>query len=213
MRIPPLIWPFFHLFARFVVRLFAPRFRSTGRHHLPARGPILLAPNHTSDADPTLMVAAMRLRGWYMAKQEIWDDFPLVGAFITRIQAFPVDTSRNDRAALQFALELLQSGETLVIFPEGECSRTGELQELEPGALMIALRAGVPIIPVGIAHATKILPYAQLRPRFTLAPVRVHFGEPIYFDDLSELPRREQRAQASQRLQAGIRQAVAIAQR
>jgi 1-acyl-sn-glycerol-3-phosphate acyltransferase len=213
MQIPPLLFPFFHLFARTLVRLFAPRFYATGRRNIPHRGPIILAPNHTSDLDPTLMVVSMRRRGWYMAKQEIWDDYPLVGKFIERIQAFPVDTSKNDRGALEFAFKLLKRGEALVIFPEGHCSKNGELQELEPGAVMIALRSKVPIIPVGISGATNVLPYAQLRPRFSLKPLRVHFGEPITFDDLADLPRREQRTVATQRLREAIAAAVEVASR
>jgi 1-acyl-sn-glycerol-3-phosphate acyltransferase len=211
MQIPPKFFPFFHLFARFLVRFFAPRFRATGRRHIPHRGPVILAPNHLSDADPTIMVAAMLRRGWYMAKKEIWDDFPLVGKFIERIQAFPVDTSKNDRGALQFALDLLARGEAVVIFPEGHCSRDGELQELEAGAIMLALRAKVPIVPVGIAHSNKIQPYAQLIPRFTLEPVRVHFGPPLDFSHLAELSRREQRVVAAQQLETAIRQAVQVA--
>lgn len=205
------LFPFLHLIMRFVMRCFAPRLRITGKHNVPFRGAVLLTPNHTSDGDPPFLYVALRRAAWYMAKRELWIGYPKLGAFMDRVQTFPVDRDNMDRAALQTALDLLARGEVLVVFPEGKISPTGELAALEAGAMMLAIKSGAPVVPVGIVGSTKVLPYQQTRPRFTLGRVRVHFGPPLTFADLADLPRREQRRLAMERLETALRDAVRVA--
>jgi len=204
------VFPTGHLVLRGLVRLLAPRWQVTGRGHIPRRGPVLLAPNHISDGDPP-MVAASALRPlWFMAKAPLFD-IPVLGPWMRFCRAFPVERDGMDRAALRFTEGLLERGQAVVIFPEGQCSPTGELAPLMPGVVMLALRTGVPIVPVGICGSNSILPYSVVVPRPTLARVQVHFGPPVGFSDLSELPSREQRQQANARLAGVLRHAVEVA--
>ena len=203
--------PFGRLAMRFFVAIMAPRLRVTGRHRIPRRGAVIIAPNHLSNADPPLLFHSMPRAMWYMAKRELFE-MPVVAPVIRFLQTFPVEQEGIDRAAIQYAEQLLRHGQGLVIFPEGKCSINGELGPVLPGATLLALRTGVPIIPVGIYGTERIVPYAEMVPRPTLAPVRVHFGAPLNFINLSHLPRREQREAATEQLERALREVVAVVQ-
>lgn len=211
----PLYWacyPPVTLALRGVLRCLAPRYRVTGRGNLPTRGPVLLAPNHIADLDPpAIMLSACRPL-WFMAKKELFE-MPVLGPFIRFAQAFPVERGGADRVALRRAETLLKAGQGVVVFPEGRLSENGELQALLPGVAMLALRANVPVVPVGLCGTNKILPYGETIPRPTLAPMAVHFGPPLDFSDLRSLPSREQRAQALERLEVALREAIVCAQK
>lgn len=170
----------------------------------------MLAPNHIADLDPpAIMLSACRPL-WFMAKKELFE-MPVLGPFIGFAQAFPVERGGADRVALKRAETLLKAGQGVVVFPEGRLSENGELQPLLPGVAMLALRANVPVVPVGICGTNAILPYGRSTPRPTLAPVGVHFGAPLDFSDLQDLPSREQRSQALERLETALREAVKCA--
>lgn len=205
-------FPVWHLIARALTRIFAPRFHVSGRRNEPRRGGVIFVPNHTSDSDPFWVAAALRRRVWWMAKAEIWRDFPVAGKIMSFVETFPVEQNQMDRMALERSLEILKRGDALVIFPEGHCSPDGNLQPLESGVAMLALRSGAPVVPLGIVGAQQVLPYATISPRPTLGPLRVHIDNKILFDDLSAMPKREARKIALERIEAGIRNAQKCAQ-
>jgi 1-acyl-sn-glycerol-3-phosphate acyltransferase len=199
-----------HLMLRGVMRGFAPHWRVTGRENIPARGGVLFAPNHIADADPPLVGLSLRRPAWFMAKRELFE-IRVLGSLIAFAQAFPVERNGADRTALRRGEDLLKNGQALVIFPEGQCSPDGVLQPLLPGAMLIALRTGVPVVPVGIHGSNAIIPYGEVKPRRILQPVRVHFGAPLDFSDLQSLPSRAQREQSTQRLEEALRAAIETA--
>lgn len=204
---------FWHLIARGLARIFAPRFHVSGRHNEPYRGGVIFVPNHTSDSDPFWVAAALRRRVWWMAKAEIWRDFPVAGHIMSFVETFPVEQKQMDRVALERSLEILKRGDALVIFPEGHCSPDGNLQALEPGVAMLALKSGAPVVPLGIAGAQQVLPYATIKPSPTLKSLRVHIGRAIWFDDLAAIPKREARKIALERIGKGINAAQEKARR
>jgi len=195
-----------------VLRCLAPRYRVSGRSNLPVRGPVLLAPNHIADLDPPVVMLSANRPLWFMAKSELFE-MPVLGNFIRFAQAFPVERGGADRVALKRAENLLKAGQGVVVFPEGQLSETGELQPLLPGVALLALRAGVPVVPVGLCGTNAILPFGQTIPRPTFASVRVHFGAPLNFNDLQDLPSREQRSRAIERLENALKQAIACARK
>lgn len=160
----------------FFIYLFG-RLRVTGREQIPRAGGVLLASNHTSYMDPPLVGVATHIRPvWFMAKSELFD-IPVLGPIIRGVHAFPVKRGTADRQALRYAHELLTTGKALTVFIEGGRSHDGRLMEPELGVAMMAVKAGVPIVPVALIDADKLLP-----PRakfFKFSRVRVAFGEPV----------------------------------
>jgi 1-acyl-sn-glycerol-3-phosphate acyltransferase len=205
-----IVFPVALLMLRLLVHALAPNLRVTGRNHIPLHGPAIFVPNHLSHVDSALLYAAVRRPMWIMAMREIFD-IPLVGPAVRFFGGFPVQRDSADRAALEYALKLLRGRQKLLIYPEGRLSPTEELGTVLPGAALLALEAKVPLIPVGITGSTSLMPYGPTCPRFTLAPIRLHFGAPLDLTDLDGLPRRERRRQATQRMETAIRQATAIA--
>lgn len=207
-----LAYPWMRLILLVLARFFSPRFHISGTRNVPRRGALLLAPNHISDADPPYVQAASPRFVWFMAKEEIFQ-IRVLGPAIKFFGAFPVEPNGADRAALRHAGALLDNKQAVVIFPEGRCSVTGELEPMLPGAAMMALRSGVPIVPVGVWNTTSVIPYGSVIPRPALDRVAVHFGPPLHFDDLKTLGKREAREIASERLFTAIAAAREVARK
>jgi 1-acyl-sn-glycerol-3-phosphate acyltransferase len=156
------------------------RWEVHGHERVPREGPVILAPNHRSYLDPPALGTAMERPIWFMAKSELFESFPL-GPIIWRTRAFPVRRGTPDRRALRNCLRLLEAGEIVTVFPEGERSKTGTLQEPELGIAMIALRSRAPVVPVGLTGTDKVLPRHSVLPHF--GKVIVRFGEPMTFPE------------------------------
>jgi len=151
-----------------------------GRERVPQKGGVLIVANHISDADPPVMGHAVPRTAHFMAKSELFS-IQILGAVIKALQAFPVNRGAPDRAALRRTIELLQQGEAVVMFPEGEISETGELQPLLPGAALIIRTSGVPVMCAGVVGTTRIVPFKAVIPRPAFGGVYVRFGEPRQF--------------------------------
>jgi 1-acyl-sn-glycerol-3-phosphate acyltransferase len=152
------------------------RMTISGREHIPASGPYIVAPVHRSIVDSLVICAVTRRRLRYMGKAELWKP-GAVSWFLYSLGGFPVRRGGADREALRRCIEVIEMGEPLVIFPEGT-RQSGELvQELFEGASFVAARTGVPIIPVGIGGSEAIMPKGSKMIR----PGRIHLeiGPPI----------------------------------
>jgi 1-acyl-sn-glycerol-3-phosphate acyltransferase len=146
-----------------------------GAENVPASGGVLLAGNHISYADPTLLWIRSPRPVHFMAKAELWDSAWL-GWFLDCFWAFPVKRGESDRAALTRASAYLKAGEPVGVFPEGTRNRDGEA-EAQGGAAFLALRNGVPVVPVGIAGTDRISPVGSKGIHFP--KVVISFGLPI----------------------------------
>lgn len=180
-----LTYPFFFTVLRFVVRVFG-RVQSSGEGNVPLAGGFIYCPNHISDSDPPTVFVTIPRRAWFIGKEELFR-LPVLGWIFTHFHAFPIKRDSADRAALRCAEACLKRGEPILIFPEGRCAQDGKLQRIQPGAAMLAVRAGVPIVPVGLQHTNELLPYGLLVPRFSKHPVTVKFGQPIYPEQFAHL--------------------------
>jgi 1-acyl-sn-glycerol-3-phosphate acyltransferase len=190
----PLIFAVLRLLMRVLGRL-----HSSGEANVPAHGGVLYCPNHLSDADPVAIFVTVPRRAWFVGKSELFA-IPLLGWFFAHFQGFPIKRDSADRAALRRIEMLLKAGQTVVLFPEGRLSETGHLGRIQPGAALLSLRAGVPIVPVGLQNTNGVLPYGKLWPRFSPRSVQVTFGPPIFPKDYAEMPRSEAIAAITQRL-------------
>lgn len=170
----------FYSAVRFVVgdgtRL-AYRVRLEGTEHVPTTGPAILAPSHRSMMDiPFLaMVTSRRVR--FMGKSSVFK-LPVLGTLFSALGSFPVERDGSDFGPVRASLDILAAGELLAVYPEGTRQRGPTIQALQPGAAYLALRAGAPIVPVGIAGSEEILRGGRGRlPRFGRAAVVV--GAPM----------------------------------
>jgi 1-acyl-sn-glycerol-3-phosphate acyltransferase len=156
------------------------RCRVHGAENLPLRGAAIVITNHKSNVDPVVvgMVLDRPLR--FMAKKELFAN-PALRRLITTLGAFPIDRGTGDREALVTSLDVLSRGEVLLMFPEGHRQRDDEVHDFLPGAAMIALRSGVPVVPMAMDGTQRLV-----RDRRPGRPaLRVLVGEPLRFDDLT----------------------------
>ena len=133
---------------------------------IPTSGPVILAANHISNADPVIL-GAWLIVGW-MARN---------GGVV------PVDRASADIEAFRLAQRVLEAGHVLVVFPEGTRSPTAELQTPKDGLAMLAMRTDATIVPIGISNTDKVWP----KGRFLPTPGRhatMRIGEPFRVGEL-----------------------------
>lgn len=147
-----------------------------GREHLPREGAFVLAPIHRSYIDTPISSCLTRRRLRFMGKDTLWRN-GVSGWLLSSLGGFPVTRGTADREALRRCVAVLEAGEPLVLFPEGERKSGPAVQPLFDGAVYVALRAGVPIVPVGIGGSERVMPKGA---RF-VHPHKVHVivGAPI----------------------------------
>ena len=133
------------------------RVRIIDRHKVPATGAFILAPIHRSNIDSPLASAVTRRRMRFMGKDSLWKVRP-VGWVLSALGGFPVSRGTADREALKRCIAVLESGEPLVLFPEGTRQSGPKVHPLFDGAAYVAVKAGVPIIPVGIGGSERVMP-------------------------------------------------------
>ena len=154
------------------------RTRIIGAERVPAGG-ALLAGNHVSYLDPVLLWCVSPRPVHFMAKSELFVK-GFVAWLLPRLWGFPVNRGEPDRTAIVTATEILQSGGLVGVFPEGsrrEADAGEAVGEAHGGAAFIALRAGVPIVPVAILGTERAMPRGASLPR--LVKVTIVVGEPI----------------------------------
>ena len=181
---------FYRLFRGLVVGVCVSytRARVIGKHNIPKTGAFLLAPIHRSNIDTPLAAAVTSRRMRFMGKDSIWKIKP-IGWIISSLGAFPVTRGSADREALKRCIAVLEAGEPLVLFPEGTRQSGPLVQPLFDGAAYVAVKAGVPIIPVGIGGSEGVMPKGSkmIYPRKCVIVV----GEPIVAvaDESGRIPR------------------------
>lgn len=154
--------------SRAALFLWHPVFRVQGRENIP-EGPCIIAGNHSGLADPLWAIYAVRPVPLYriMAKESLFH-IPLLGILFERIEMISVRRGEQDVNAIKTCLQALKNGEKVFIYPEGTRVKKDRI-EAKTGALMLAERAGVPVMPL----------YTSRR-RFPFQPVRVCIGEPFW---------------------------------
>ena len=136
----------------------------------------MLAPVHRSNMDTPIAPCVTRRRMRFMGKDSLWKGGP-VSWLLSSLGGFPVTRGTADREALRRCIAVLEAGEPLVLFPEGERKSGDIVQPLFDGAAYVALKAGVPIVPVGIGGSEAVMPKGA---KF-IHPTKVHVivGPPI----------------------------------
>jgi 1-acyl-sn-glycerol-3-phosphate acyltransferase len=140
------------------------------------QGGVLVASNHQSFYDPVLIGMRLPRPICFLARDTLFE-VPGFGAAIWSVGARPVRRGSVSPDAIRTVIGLLRSGEGLLMFPEGTRTPDGELGPFSPGAASVAIRCGVPVLPVCVEGAFRSWPRTRLLPR--PSPMAVAFGEPI----------------------------------
>lgn len=181
-------------FARGVVELFCRlywRVEVSGRENLPKTGAYVLAPVHRSNIDTLISGCLTRRRIRFMGKDSLWK-YKWSATLFESLGAFPVHRGTPDREALRRCEQAVRGGEPVVLFPEGTRQSGPTVQPLFEGAVFVAARTGVPIIPVGIGGSE----WAMRKGKKGIYPVKVAaiIGAPL------QTPAREEGSRVSRRL-------------
>ena len=192
---------FFHVIVRPLFKsLF--RFQVFGARNVPSTGGVLLVSNHVSYVDPVFMGAAVNRNLHYMARSMLFKP-GVIERFLLSMNAFPVHLGVPDRGAIRRALQLLDDGNALHIFPEGTRSTDGTLGTAQAGVALIAHRTTAPVVPVFLDGTEKVLPRGakMMKP----AKVKLSFGRPLKLDHYRRVKSsRETRAKIGEVVMSGI---------
>jgi len=161
----------------FFVNCVGVRVHVKGRERIPA-GTCIFAANHTSSADAPAVVGAIPRRVSVLLKRSLFD-WPIVGQAFYLAQFIPVDRSNRDSAiqSLEKATEALRNGQSFLIYPEGTRSPDGRLQDLKKGTAVMAIKSGVPVVPIACSGAHRIMEKRKLKIR--PGNIVVEFLDPI----------------------------------
>jgi 1-acyl-sn-glycerol-3-phosphate acyltransferase len=161
-------------------------YRARGMEQLPASGALLLS-NHQSFLDPLLIGLALDRPVSYLARHNLFR-VPVIGWVLRNTYVMPINRDAAGTESIREAARRMQHGFLVGIFPEGTRSRDGALGEIKPGFIALIRHGKVPVVPVGIAGGTDVMPRGALLPR--RGRVRVVFGAPLPIDDVLRLSRR-----------------------
>ncbi|NIA21441.1 MAG: 1-acyl-sn-glycerol-3-phosphate acyltransferase [Anaerolineaceae bacterium] len=150
--------------------------RAYHRQRVPAEGGLLVVSNHQSYLDPILAAVPVNRPFNPMARDSLFRN-PLFGALIRSLYAFPVRRAKADLAAVKEAIRRLRQGEIVLVFPEGTRTRDGSVGRLQAGIVIMARRAGVPIMPMIVDGAYECWPRRKLLPGWH--QLKVSYGHPI----------------------------------
>ena len=187
---------------KFLVRLYFRimyKLRYEGRDNIPKDTTVIYACNHRSYADPPLLGTGARGKFAFMAKEELFQN-KLFAWLIRSLGAFPVARGKGDTGVIDTAVERLNNGRSLMIFPEGTRSKVGKVgKKGHTGAALISARSGKPIIPVGICYGEKL--------KFR-TPLTVKYGNPIdpaEYCEICDAPNPRQLVKLKNRYMADIK--------
>jgi 1-acyl-sn-glycerol-3-phosphate acyltransferase len=186
------------------------RVRVVGKDRVPATGAYIVAPSHRSILDIPFAAYITPRTVRFLAKDDLFDS-ALGARFFDALGAVKVERGTADRAALRALEDALAAGAPIAVFPEGTRHSGPEIAELFAGAAFLAIKLGVPIVPVGIGGSEHILPKGKLLPR--IHRVAVSVGHPIPPPVLEGRARRAAAAKLTEQLRVELQRCFDDAER
>lgn len=153
--------------------------RIRGRENIPADTALLIIANHTSYNDPILLAVAFPQHITFIAKEQFLRRSHTRWLYGAALGAVFLNKEESDLSALRTSIKLMKGGRTVGIFPEGRRNFDQKISEFMPGAAFIALKAGVPVLPVAINNSRDLL-------RFWKRNVAVNIGRPILLEQATK---------------------------
>lgn len=166
------------MWARILTRIAGVRVTVTGMDNLDPGTTYVFAGNHTSQFDIYSFQAGFPHDFRWIAKKELFN-IPIFGLAMRKVGFISIDRSRGREAlkSLAQAARRIENGSSVLVFPEGTRSKNGKLHPFKAGALLLAIKSGVPVVPIGFNNASQILPKGKLLPRNGEIVLRI--GTPI----------------------------------
>lgn len=158
------------------LRLYCEPIRLEGLENVPSHGPVIVAARHVHNADVNFLAHYSPRQLQFLAKSSLFE-WPVIGNAVRALRAIPVRRHVAETTGLRRGLKALADGEAVCIFPEGTRHRDGILGRPFPGAGLLALRSGAPVVPAVVAGLER-LDLSQLacpEPE----PVAMRFGPPF----------------------------------
>ncbi len=157
----------------------------SGRKNIPEKGGFILAGNHRSYLDPVVLGVACPRKLNFMAKEELFRN-PFFSWFFYQLGAFPIKRNRADISAVREAMKRVNSGNALLIFPEGSRNSSPATSQTQAGIGFLAAKINAPVIPVFIRGTEKALPKGAKSIKRT--KVSVYFGRQISVERRTSYP-------------------------
>ncbi|MDD5593126.1 MAG: lysophospholipid acyltransferase family protein [Candidatus Margulisbacteria bacterium] len=174
-----------HYWSRFIAFFSGMKVETFGLQNIPPNKPLILVANHQGAADIPILLGYLPVYFRFAIKKELFK-VPIFGWYLRQAGYFSIDREAVLSAykTLEKIVEILKSGESVMVFPEGTRSRDGSLGKFKRGSLMAALKSGAPVIPIAISGSYNIMP----RGTYLVNPsrVRLSVGQPIYIKDEKE---------------------------
>ena len=152
------------------------RLKIIGSENIPKTGPFVIVANHSSLLDGFVLVSSVKPKITFMSAAYLFK-MPFVGNILRGVGAIPVQGKGSDIKLIKEAMKVLQAGGVLGIFPEGRITNGKDSFSAKAGAAYLAIKADVPIIPMAIKGANKVLPLGAKFPK--LKKIEVKIGKPI----------------------------------
>jgi 1-acyl-sn-glycerol-3-phosphate acyltransferase len=151
-----------------------------GRESIPRAGGLIVAANHISYWDPPVVGAAIPREAHYLAKQELFS-VPILGPLIRSVNSIPIRRGGIDLSGLSRAIEVLEKGGVLLVFPEGSRMKDGALHPSRPGLGLMAVQTGAPVVPCYVSGTNRPRRWLLRRER-----LRVWFGPARRWQELAD---------------------------
>jgi 1-acyl-sn-glycerol-3-phosphate acyltransferase len=188
--------------------------RVEGLENVPRQGAALVVANHCSNLDPLFVGWAVGHRTGrlvhFMAKEEM-RRWPVIGFLARNAGVFFVRRGEGDRGAQRVAFRLLEEGRMVGVFPEGTRSRDGQLGDGRAGAALLAMRTGVPVLPVAISGTHAIFPGRSRWPHRSRVTIRI--GKPFQVPVVADGLDRDALRQGTERMMRTIAELLPLDQR
>jgi 1-acyl-sn-glycerol-3-phosphate acyltransferase len=167
-----------HIWARFLIPFSGVKVKVSGLENIPKNQPVIFAANHQGAADILLVLAFLPTGFRFAIKKELFK-IPIFGWYLKKAGYFSVDraTILSAYKIVETVVDFIKQGDSVLIFPEGTRTKTGELGKFKRGSLLAALKSGAPIVPLAISGSYQILKSGSWL--FNPCDIKLSVGQPI----------------------------------